>query len=333
MAKRQTKSQTVTPLNPPRASRQITFHEGLLAARKTWLIDALSATLAIVDPQTLKQQLMQFVPHDIQQKLAALGIRDEHVFPTPIVLEVQPTLVGYYRLLTGAGQKSFYRSETGMSPFAKMENQGILLPETQARLAEFCTAMADVIAELVRAISPSLSARDIPELQLLTLGSNFYGGANNAIGAAAMKGVMDAIAAAVNPYIVNQSGKTIEVQTPSCRRFVITRANDPDIRIEEKVQGSILRKLLAIEVKGGSDSANVYNRGGEAEKSHKAAKTKGFLECWTVIHTANPTIDQEKLRGGATHTDAWFDTGQILAQRGNDWDVFQKEILRVMGLL
>lgn len=322
-----------TPLNPPRASRQITFHEGLLAARKTWLIDALSAALSDVDPQTLKQELMQFVPNDVQQTLASLGIRDEHVFPVPIVLKKKPTLVGYYRLLTGVGQKQFYRGETGMSPFAKMENDGIIPEEAGRRLEEFCTAMADVIAELVRAISPSLSARDISELQLLTLGSNFYGSANNAIGAAAMKGVMEAIAAAVKPYIVNQSGKTIEVQTPSCRHFLITRANDPDIRIEEKVKGSNPKKLLAIEVKGGSDSANVYNRGGEAEKSHKAAKTAGFAKCWTVTHTANPTIDLEKLRTAATNTDAWFDTGQILAQRGNDWDVFQNEILRVMGLL
>ena len=50
-----------------------------------------SQSLAVV----LKTQLMTYVPADVQQILAAAGVRDEHVFPTPIVLETQPTLVGY----------------------------------------------------------------------------------------------------------------------------------------------------------------------------------------------------------------------------------------------
>lgn len=33
--------------------------------------------------------------------LAANSIRDEYGYPTPIVLEAKPTLVGYYRLLNG----------------------------------------------------------------------------------------------------------------------------------------------------------------------------------------------------------------------------------------
>jgi hypothetical protein len=62
-------------------------------------MDALSETLGRVDPNEIKTQLMTYVPSDVQQILAAAGVRDEHVFPTPIVLETQPTLVGYYRLL------------------------------------------------------------------------------------------------------------------------------------------------------------------------------------------------------------------------------------------
>ncbi len=40
-----------------------------------------------------------YVPHDAQRTLAAAGIRDEHVSPTPIILESGPMPVGYYRLL------------------------------------------------------------------------------------------------------------------------------------------------------------------------------------------------------------------------------------------
>ena len=104
-------------IKAPPASRQIAFHQLLVAARKSWLMDALSDALAHVDPKILKRQLSAFVPSDVQRILAAAGVRDEHVFPTPIILQTKPTLVGYYRLLLGVSQKVFYGTGTGMGHF------------------------------------------------------------------------------------------------------------------------------------------------------------------------------------------------------------------------
>jgi hypothetical protein len=59
-------------------------------------MDALSDVLSRIDPNTLKMQLSPYVPIDAQKILAAAGVRDEHVFPTPIILAAKPTLVGYY---------------------------------------------------------------------------------------------------------------------------------------------------------------------------------------------------------------------------------------------
>ncbi len=78
----------------PNPSRQIAFHQLLVSARKTWLIDALAEALSRIEPDRLKEQLLAYAPPDAQQILASAGIRDEHVFPTPIVLEMSPTLVG-----------------------------------------------------------------------------------------------------------------------------------------------------------------------------------------------------------------------------------------------
>ncbi|MGH7798372.1 MAG: XcyI family restriction endonuclease [Candidatus Binatia bacterium] len=64
-----------------------------------------------MDPTTLKNESGAYIPTDVQRILTAAGIRDEHVFPTPIILETKPTLLGYYRLLLGVPQKSFYRSD------------------------------------------------------------------------------------------------------------------------------------------------------------------------------------------------------------------------------
>src|SRR4051812_45732932 len=92
----------------PTASRQLSFHQMLVAARKTWLIDALSGALNSVDPSVVKSEITKYVPSDVQKLLAASGIRDEYVFPVPSILREKPTLIGYYRLLLGIPQKSFY---------------------------------------------------------------------------------------------------------------------------------------------------------------------------------------------------------------------------------
>ena len=284
------------PLNPPRATRQVTFHELLLAARRTWTIDALSSVLASVDPQMVKSQLLIYVPMDVQQTLARLGIRDEHVFPTPVVLEAKPALVGYYRLLTGVGQKSFYRGPTGMSPFRKLENDGVLLPSTRQLLPDFCAAMGDVLAELIRAIAPALSARDLSELQLLTLGSNFYGSANTKIGQVATKGVLDAIATALVDYVVERAARSLLARSPNGRTFTIALSSDPDVAVQETISGDVTN-VLAIEIKGGSDAANVYNRGGEAENRTKPPKNEVITSAGRSSEPAGSTLTSS----GADH--------------------------------
>src|SRR5208337_1370843 len=125
----------------PKASRQVQFHQLLVSARKTWLIDALSKALTRVDQRQLKSQLLKFVPADAQKILAAAGIRDEHVFPTPVLLEAAPALVGYYRLLLGLPQKIFYGGGTGMGPFKNMEMKDTLREQTRALLPAICKAM------------------------------------------------------------------------------------------------------------------------------------------------------------------------------------------------
>jgi hypothetical protein len=318
------------PIKPPDPDRQARFHEQLVLARKTWLMDALSDTLSRIDPNTLKSELTTYAPADVQQILAASGIRDEHVFPTPVILEAQPTLVGYYRLLLGVPQKTFYGRGTGMGRFRLMEEEGRVTSATRAALPAFCAAMASALADLVRRISPVITPRDIAELPLLTLGQFFQGGNNNAIGQAAINAVFLAIADIVNGLIKNRTGSELRVGTPQGRRFVIALAGDPDVRVQEIDANDDLHNLLAIEIKGGTDKSNVYNRGGEAEKSHRSAKAGGYQECWTVIGMAE--IDLPKLKGGSPTTDFWFDTPQVVAQQGLDWDAFRGRLRRHLGM-
>lgn len=168
-------------LNPPSCSRQVRFYQLLVAARNQWFIDALSGALSELDPNIVKDQIREYVPQNAQKILAAAGLRDEHVFPVPAVIQSKPSLVGYYRLLLGAPQKSFYKGSTGMGRFKNMEEMGTIPKSARPLVPDFCRAMAKPLAELVSQM-PNITQRDLHELPLLTFGSQLQGSNNTKIG-------------------------------------------------------------------------------------------------------------------------------------------------------
>jgi hypothetical protein len=301
----------------------------LVAARKTALIDVLSETLGALDPELLKKQISRFAPKDAQKLLASASIRDEHVFPVPAVLERQPTLIGYYRLLLGISQKRFYRKGTNMGPFKGMESRGLLNPKKRPDLEGFCAVMGEHLAELVRQISPKVTARDISELPLLTLGAQLYGSNNNSIGKKATLDVFVAVAEIVKDFIAAQDAGKISIINASKRKVVLALSNDPDIRIQEEFEGK-LRNKVAIEIKGGTDISNAHNRAGEAEKSHQKAKKQGFRDFWTLISKSG--LNVEKLKQESPTTNSWFDVAQVLAREGDDWKDFRSRFAGETGI-
>jgi len=317
------------PIKPPSASRQIAFHQLLIAARKSWLMGALTEALSAADPRIVKKQLSTYMPSDVQKILAATGVRDEHVFPVPVVLETKPTLIGYYRLLLGIPQKSFYKTDTGMAQFKSMETRGLLKQDKRPDLEGFCAAMAQSLADLVRQVSPQFSPRDVTELPLLTLGSQFQGGNNNTIGKRATLDVFLAVAELVKAHIVTQEECTIVIRNASGRKVLIALAADPDIRIQEEFKGA-LRNKVAIEIKGGTDVSNAHNRAGEAEKSHQKAKKEDFRDYWTIISKVG--VNMQKLKSESPTTNDWFDVAQVLGREGPDWELFKSRFADAAGI-
>jgi hypothetical protein len=210
-------------------------------------MDALSDALGRIDPNALKRQLSRYDPSDAQQILAAAGVRHEHVFPTPIILETKPTLVGYYRLLLGVSQKTFYGTGMGLSQFKSMETRGVLSDRQKEMLPTFCKAMSEGLAELVRQMSPSITSRDVAELPLLTIGAKFQGSNNNAIGKQATVDVFLSIGEIVKDSIIKREDRRLTVRNASARAVVIALASDPDVRIQEEFGGK-LRNKVAIEL-------------------------------------------------------------------------------------
>jgi len=314
-------------LNAPSAARQVRFYQLLVAARKQWFIDALSQALGQLDPNVIHNEIKTYVPQDARRRLAAAGVRDEHVFPLPSVLETKPSLVGYYRLLLGSPQKSFYKSSTGMSRFKSMEEMGTISKQ-RPYLPEFCRVMAEPLSELVRQIS-GITERDLHELPLLTFGSQLQGANNTQIGKAAMQDVFIAIKGIVGQHAVEVRENRLSVVNAAGRRVEIVLSHDPDVRVEESVGGRIHHRL-AIEVKGGTDVSNAHNRAGEAEKSHQKAKQTGFPEFWTII--SKQGLDISKLRRESPTTNHWFDIAEVLAGNGSDWDDFVGRFAAAVGI-
>ncbi len=313
----------------PSISRQIAFHQLLLSARRTWLSGALGEALAEADPSILKSQLIEFAPADALKILASAQIRDEQVFPTPLLLQIKPTLVGYYRLLAGIPQKTFYGSGTGMGRLKSMENSGLITEKQKTLLPQFCREMGRAMGELVREISPRIRPEDLAELPLLTLGAQFQGANNNRIGQQATKDVFLAIGKIVGKTIVQQSENKLTLRNSSGNTVVISLSSDPDVRIQLQ-QGGVLRNKLAIEIKGGTDKSNAHNRAGEAEKSHRKARLQDFRECWTLIFKTG--LNQAKLKQESPTTNQWFDVAQVLAEDGEDWTEFRTRLADVLGI-
>jgi hypothetical protein len=317
-------------LKPPGVTRQLAFHQLLVAARTTWFVDALNDALGSVDPRVIKEQTLKYAPRDALKIIASASVRDEHVFPTPVVLEAKPTLVGYYRLLLGASQKSFYRSGTGMGIFKSMETSGTIGPKQRDALPDFCKVMGVSLGELVRQLSPSVTQRDVSELRLLTLGSQFQGANNVTIGKQATADVFLAIADILGDYLAERSERKLLVRNSAGWLVTVALASDPDVRIQVEDTGGALRNKMAIEIKGGTDNSNAHNRAGEAEKSHQKAKKLDFRDFWTVI--AMKGLDAEKLRQESPTTNSWFDIAQVLGRSGDDWEEFRSRLADAVGV-
>ena len=216
-----------------------------------------------------------------------------------------------------------------MSRFKRMEAGAPLTTQLTDQLPDFCRSMCRVLADLVILTVPAFEIRDVEDLQLLTLGSYYYGSANNTIGQTATRGVFSAMTDIVKDYVTSQSADELRLSMPDGRTLMVKVASDPDMRIVE-LQGDDELPLVSIEIKGGTDKANAYNRGGEAEKSHQGAKSRGYTMCWTIIHTAN--VDMDKLVQGSPTTNLWFDTNELLVGAGEGCLNFSQQVKHVLGL-
>ena len=310
---------------------QLDFSVALTNIRGLYLQDALAKAVRTLDVTEIDRALATLVPRDSLATLASCGLRGELMFPLPLVLNSNPRLLGYYRLLYGFSQKEFYTSATGVSRFKSMEQSGRVTEENRKDLAALCKALSGAGVFLLDGLGAGrISRARLDDLTLLTLGPQLRGGANVKKGIIGIVHVFEVIHDIVRRAVRNSTEKSIEIKNAAGRRVFIEFAADPDIIIQEEMSDAQFRKLIAIEVKGGSDFSNIHNRIGEAEKSHQKARSSGYVECWTVVNVDR--IDIEMARKESPSTNRFYRISDLIKAEGAEYDDFRRRVISLTGI-
>lgn len=309
---------------------QISFSAKLETIRSMYLGEAMRQTVQTVGVAKIDRELAKYVEADYRTKVGTFGLRGEVFFPVPCLLAANPFLLGYYRLLYGFSQKQFY-SQGPFGKFATLEEKGHIPTRIEKEIPDFCRSLvgtAEMLVDGVTGTAANLTLEVVKELQLLTLGPQFRGGRNNAIGDVATQTVFDLIKVIVKPYVKQEIGRTLIIENAIGHTVSIAFSNDPDIAITSKIATG-LHPILAIEIKGGKDVSNLLNRLGEAEKSHVSAKASGYPQCWTIT---NVEIEESKARGKSPSTNKFFYLGDLLDKKTGAYKTFEAELCSDLGI-
>lgn len=315
----------------PKPELQLLFATELQRLKRKHLLPAFRSAIASTDLKTIDEELHQYAPLDCLTKLAGRGLRGELVFPVPTVLGACPSLLTYYRLLTGHSQKAFYVKDTGMIPFKAMESTSPIPPKIIEQLPGLCRAFSDPMAYLIRELPErSLTRELLHDLSLLSLGPQLRGGINNDIGKLAIQSVFSVIASILESETTLATTSSIQLNNAAGRQVLIAFAPDPDIVIQEVMGDGNPRMVLAIEIKGGTDRSNIHNRLGEAEKSHQKARAGGFRECWTIINVEG--LDKQLAKTESPTTDRFYSLADLTSEEGALFEDFKHRIRSLIGI-
>jgi len=312
---------------------QINFYSRLQAVKKRYLHEALKETIAAAtfDLRALDEELASFVEPAHLKQLASFHLRGEAFFAVPYLLVHNPFLLGYYRLLYGFSCKAFYE-QGPFKRFQRLENDGLVESRIEPQVPSLCRTLCATGSLLVELIE-DVSLATVNELQILTLGAQFRGSGNVKVGQNATDSFFSFLKDLLSPYNPQVKGRQLTFLNDSKLSVVVRFGSDPDVSITQRLAAEE-RKLVAIELKGGTDVSNIWNRIGEAEKSHLKAKGKGYNELWTVARvdlTNDPALHQ-KARSQSPSTTRFFCLDRIADPTMPEAITFRQVLGSMMGV-
>lgn len=292
------------------------------------LLPALLDVVADADIARVDADLREYSGTDRVQFVAARGLRGELVYAVPYILDLAPTLLGYYRLLLGFSQKEFY-NKGPFGCFKLMEDEGRITSQARELLPDLCASLCESAWVLVTN-TPDLSRELLHALTLLTVGAEYRGSYNALLGQKMIKQVFETIRDIVSDATEERSNTAIVIRNAAGRLVRIEFAPDPDIAVREHLASGRLNNRIAIEVKGGRDVSNIHNRLGEAEKSHQKARASGFTQFWTLVNV--PDMDLASVQTESPTTTRVFHVDEITSVTTDEHQVFRELLAAELGL-
>jgi hypothetical protein len=316
--------QSTLPILKP--DLQVAFYHKLKSINDQYLYQALSDTVKHFSIPDIDKQLAEYVDHESLKKVASFGLRGEIFFPVPCIMQSNPKLLGYYRLLLGISQKEFY-NKGPFGTFKRLEEQGIISKKISPQIEALCISLIGTAEIMIEQID-DLSLTTIRDLQILTLGPQLRGGLNTEFGKNATDKIFELLKSLVLPYLKSETDKTLIIENDSKRIVTLEFSSDPDIRIIEMI-GSTNRPLVSIEIKGGKDRSNIHNRIGEAEKSHQKAKGNNFFEFWTIIRI---DMDYADAKRESPTTTRFFNIDHIQDPNHDEYQLFRDLLSSLLSI-
>lgn len=312
------------PLSP---ELQLSFWFRLQLVKERYFLNALLSTVKEIPVKVISDEAEKYVSNEHRQLVASLGLRDEMLFMLPCVIYKEPQLIGYYRLLYGLSQKELYSGQYGK--FKKLEDDGIITKNTAKYIDILCRRFIECAGIFVFELE-NFGKQDIYDLQLLTVGPQFRGSNNNILGQVATQKTFKVIKDIVSDYIESSTDTEIVIKNALDREVEISFASDPDITVVETFSGSNSKhKLISVEIKGGTDIANIHNRIGEAEKSHQKAKKEGYDKFMTIISV---DIDYGQLKSESPTTNHFFNLNKIQDKDSEEYVKFREVISQLLSI-
>lgn len=212
-----------------------------------------------------------------------------------------------------------------------MEIKGIITPRAGPKIEDACRAFADAGEMLVQGLGNKLNGDELAhELSLLTLGAQFRGSANNTRGSDGINAIFSVLKRVFADAIEKVGERKLAIRTPAGKSVIVELASDPDVLIKSTMSDGQVRPVVAIEVKAGEDHSNIWNRVGEAEKSHQKIRPTGVNERWTIIN--DPQAPLSKLASMSSSTTRFYQLLQLTDDSSSEYGDFKSRLRDLVGL-
>ncbi len=289
------------------------FHQKLHA----WGLREVAERIESIQGEELTWELDHLGISEIAwNKVIHRGIKPIIVFAHPGILQSIPRSVGYYRMLAMVSQKSMNNLQLNVKRF----EEGLAQPD-EDRAWAIAHRLNQIISALIQSDN-DITPREFDMWRGMAAGAQADGSWRNLKGKKAEIVIKGALLRRLREKALIHSEAADEVIMADGR--IIIFADEPDIAIYD--QGKI---QVAIEVKGGIDTAGILERVGAAIKSLNRAKEENPRSI-TILLVQGISMTERALADLTINQKAvnhWFSIEQFLED-----ETHREDVLHLMGL-